>query len=269
MTVIVSRKEHQSRYVRRTRISLDPVISPFVLDPSSVSLQKKRSTGQYDATYLHTAAVVTQARSHREALQICEYMERLRHPHLEQFIGVVTGSSLNYHMIVTERHRGYVVAAFLQPPMSSHTDPVPILDLNDVLLIAKQAALALHYLHQITKTGHHALCSHSIVFDKPSAKTVVLLTTECRKCHRTKTKPSRRSDVQILAQLVLKLLYPFISRSNFNTVQASRTISDTHLLAIAVVRNQLTAATAATGNTGSTSMADLCKLFADTQNKIL
>lgn len=263
-TTSLSHTEQRSRNVRRTRISLEVDISPFVLDPSSVSLQRKRSPCQYDATYLHTAAVATHARTHREALQICEYMDRLRHPHLEQFIGVVTDASLSYHMIVTERHQGHSIAHYLSTSRSSHANMGSGLDLNDVLHIAKQSALALHYLHQVSKTGHHALCPHSIVYNKARAKAVVLLTTECKKCHFASSNPSRRADVQTLAKLVLNLLYSL----NSHLSSTSSTLSNPQLSVVTSVKSRLTCTTASK-NTKSISMSELCKLFDDAQNKVV
>lgn len=256
--------EHRSRNVRRTRISLVAEISPFVLDPSAVTLQRKRSSGQYDASYLHTAAVATRARTHREALQICEYMDRLRHPHLEQFIGVVTDTSLSYHMIVTERHQGHSIAHYLSTSRSTHANEALGLDLNDVLQIAKQSALALHYLHQVSKSGHHALCPHSIVYNKARAKAIVLLTTECKECRFASPNPSRRADVQTLAKLVSKLLYSLHSHN----ASVSSSLSSSQLSVIASVKNRLTCNTTSR-NTVSISMSELCKLFDDAQNKVM
>lgn len=246
--------------VRRTRASLDSDISPFVLDPSSVTLQRKLSSSQYEAMYLFTPATVTRTQTHADTLRICEYLDHLRHPHLEQFIGVVTDSMSRSHMVVTAQRQGHLLADFLSPKC------VDGLRLHDVLQIARQSSLALHYLHQTTMMGHHGLCAHSIVYSMPRGKAVVLLTTECKICHPSPKKPSRHADVATVTKLVLKLLRqldspPLIS----NKTDSERVVATSLSLHLRQIVRVTTMSRATTPRTA----ADLCKVFAEAANQLV
>lgn len=243
------------RNVRRTRTSMNDDISPFVLDPSSVSLLRKRSSGEFHATYLLTAAKATAITSHREALFICDYMDRLRHPHLEQFIGVVTDQSLRNHFIITERQKGRLLAQYLTNAANDNSQDG--LSVQDVLQIASQCSLGLHYLHQTTRTGHHALCPHSIVHSRSRAKTVILLTSECNECHAKKQKASRKADVLTLAKLIRALLNTFPQNQ----------LPQSHEHIVASVQNQLQLIINK-ANPSPQTMGDMCELFSVALNKL-
>lgn len=241
--------------VRRTRTSMDDDISPFVLDPSSVSLIRKRSSGEFHATYLLTPAKATPITSHREALFICDYMDQLRHPHLEQFIGVVTDQSLRNHFIITERQNGRSLAHYLEN--TSKNGSTARLSVQDVLQIASQCSLGLHYLHQTTRTGHHALCAHSIVHNRSRGKTVVLLTNECKECHVKKLKASRKADVLTISKLITGLLNPFHQKRS----------GQPHHDIVVSVQNQLQLIISK-GNPPSQTMGEMCEIFSAALNKL-
>lgn len=247
--------------VRRTRTSTELDISPFVLDPTSVTLVRARSSGQYRATYLQTPANATPVASHGEALSICEYLDRLRHPHLEQFIGVVTDASVRNHLIVTAQHGGRSVAQYVASASKAGPGKARLgadrLTLTDAFQIASHAALGLLYLHQNTRTGHHALCAHSLVHCRERGKTVVLLTNECKECHLSKGPPSRRADVLTLAKLIIALIKAVV---HANPVHACNSIVSNVLTKLKHIVK--------TGNKPAFTMAHLCQLFLDGLNQI-
>lgn len=242
--------------VRRTRTSLDPDISPFVLDPSSVTLQRRLSASQYEAMYLYTPAIVTRTRTHADTLRICEYLDHLRHPHLEQFIGVVTDTTSREHMVLTAQRQGRSLVHYLSPKCAD------ALKLEDVLQIAKQCSLALHYLHQTTETGHHGLCPHSIVYNQPRGKTVVLLTIECKKCFPTYVRPSRRADVATVAKIVLRLVKSLDGPLSGNTLTGSEAAV---VAPLSLVLRQV----GTSKNTKIRSMGDLCRVFTEAANQLV
>lgn len=200
---------HKSPNVRRTRDSLDEDVSPFVLDAGSVKLQHRVNSTQYAATFLQTPVTATLVASHRDALSIAAYLDRLRHPHLEPFVGVMTDRSARTHAILTERQPKLSVAALLERSRGSLT-------VSSALKVAFECALGLHYLHHVTRTGHHALCAHALRYDCRRGKTVVMLTMECVECKVKKKLTSRKNDVQMLAHIILALL-----KSPCVTVQGS------------------------------------------------
>lgn len=151
-------------------------------------------------TYLYTRASVRIVKSRDDVLQICSYLSHLRHPHLEQVIGVVTKGLLQDHYIVTVQQIGKPIASFL----SHSVDNINITE-QDALMIGAQACQALYYLHEITGMGHPSLCAHLITYDEYRKKTVMLLTFDCPKCYSS-YKLSRRNDVRLIIGTIVKLL---------------------------------------------------------------
>lgn len=183
-----------------TTTSADAALSPFVLDPSAVVLRQKRTRHSFDGTFLRTPVSVRVAKSRSSALRTARYMNELRHPNLEQFLGVVADPSAPQSLVVTERAPGRSVAEIAGDMRTRKMDFT-----QAALIIAVQTAQALVYLHAVSGRAHPALCPHALVYESHRAKTVVLLTHRCERCPKDRERPSRASDVAKLAAIIIDL----------------------------------------------------------------
>lgn len=178
-------------------------LSPFILDPVSVTLQKQHSKSHFDATWLHTRVNVRLVSTTTEAMKIVSYMNQLRHPNIELLLGVVIDKKGK--MVVTEYQPGYTLA----DSFASIAPGKPLFSKHTILTISTHVARALVYLHMASGKPHPGLCNHAIVFDRWQMKAVVLLTIKCDHCkQRANAKPSRTADVAKLAQLIVRMFAP-------------------------------------------------------------
>lgn len=237
-----------AKYVRRTRAPPDAQDSPFLLDAASVKLLYKLSSDTYTGMYLHTPTNVRIVKSKNAALQIGSYMSNLRHPHLEQFIGVATNSSMQHHLIVTARRVGQSIAYYLS---KSNTSAVSRMTTWDALRVGAQVCQALYYLHEMTGVGHPSLCPHSISYDFYQRKSVVQLTVECQKCSVHGKKPSVTNDVISVCHIMLMLL-----RQSTNSDSEKQKNQKVAAVISALQTNILL-----TKTSSAPSMKELCALF--------
>lgn len=188
--------------VSRTSASNDAELSPFILDPSFVVLGQRLSSNHYDGTFLQTPVSIRITKSRLSALRLMHYMENLRHPSLEQLLGVVVDENAPQSMLVTSKTTGATIADILS---HSHSATGCVISKDDIITIGVQASRALLFLHSSTNNAHPGLCPHVVVFDKHRSKTVVLLTLRCRECRADLCAPSTGGDVAALAEMLLAL----------------------------------------------------------------
>lgn len=201
-------------------------MSPFALDPRSITVQTRLSASHYEGIWLRTCVTLRLARSREHALQLISSLSAFRHPNLEQFLGAVIDERSPRHLVVFDRVRGTSLADLL----SANTPPPRRL----ALAAAVDVARALVYLHARTGRGFPGFCPHTVVFDAPRRRAVVLLMGSCpmthgkdMRCldcavdggHRTslgergkdgkrKSRPSRGADVYVLARMVVAMFAP-------------------------------------------------------------
>lgn len=188
------------RRVRRASSSVDSALSPFVLDPSNVIIHGAQSATQFDGTFLHTPVSIYLVRSRASALRKLRSMEQIRHPNLEQMLGVVISPNESQSMIISTKAEGRTMADLLQSVRTGHP-----LDQGETLSIALQAVRALHYLHKTTGRAHSSLCPHAVIHDEYHWKTVVLLNFRCRHCELSEDR-SEANDVVILSRMLLDIV---------------------------------------------------------------
>lgn len=202
ITLCLTDGPRTSFHIQRTRSDSDARISPFILDPSAITNERPISSYISEALYLQTPSRLRYVNSREEALGIASYMSKLRHPNLEQFIGVIVDESISNKMIVCENHGGRSLAHYL----SSSRRGRPIFSMASTLNISVQICRALVYLHSVTGQGHPSFCPHTISIDKTRSKVIVLMTKECSKCIQSSKGPSRSSDVSKVASVINKIL---------------------------------------------------------------
>lgn len=187
--------------VRRSSCSRDSQLSPFILDGSEIILEEERSLRHFNGTFLNTPVSVRIARSRSSALRTLNYMVHIRHPNIEQLLGIVVDGGSTQNMLISTKAEGNSVADITSPTHISS-----ITNWQRMLSIAKQASSALLYLHKTTGRAHPCLCSHSIMHDEHRWKTVVLITVRCPCCKTSPEETSRMGDVKILANILAKLV---------------------------------------------------------------
>lgn len=188
-------------HVRRTSASDDAELSPFILEPSSVVLGQKRSMNHYEGTFLKTPVSIRTTKTRLSALRLMHYMEGLRHPNLEQLLGVVVDKSAPQSMLVTSQVTGMTVAdILLQSERNNSTIGKEV-----VSAIGVQASRALLFLHSSTSRAHPGLCPHGIVFDEHRNKAVILLALRCRECRTDLRVSSIGGDLEVLAKIILNM----------------------------------------------------------------
>lgn len=240
----------QPRNVRRTKTSIEVNTSLFVQDPSTVIPQKRRGPSLQVAMYLNTFALEAHMETHQEALFICDYMEMLRHPKLVQLAVVVTDSAHRNRMVESQHYHGTLIPEYISELSTTSKKSHSIASL-EVMQIASQTALTHQYLQQTTRSGHHALCPHSILYDLARGETIVLLTIVCAKCRSSTISLSRKADVINLIRFVPELL---------EEVSCNKAVFRAQTTALEPVVNGLQS-TVGVRNRTQKSMSDLCKLF--------
>lgn len=195
-----------SVYVHRTASPADALLSPFILDPSSVTLRDARTPTEHAATFLRTPASAFVSPSRDAALQAALYMSGLRHPNVQQLLGAVIDARAPLHLLVCQCVSGSPLPDLAASQRRAGKKGPATLSLQDVARVAVDVARALLYLHATTGAGHPSLCSHAVSFDPQLSKAVLLLAAPCAHCATVRRAPSRTRDVATLAAIVVSLL---------------------------------------------------------------
>lgn len=187
------------------------IVAPFILSPESITLRQIHSPTHFDAVWLRTPVTARATTSRRNAIEIFHSMYALRHPNLENILGVVLDARTKRNIIITEQVPRHTISHFIA---SSHHRGMDVskgcqqhLQSDDIITMAMHVARVLVYLNATTKTGHPSgLCSHKIVYDPKRARAVLLLTTTCDyRCNGFAHIQSLDRDVAMLAKITSKL----------------------------------------------------------------
>lgn len=154
-------------------------ISPFLLHPSSVTIQSKYSSSLYRAKWMRLTVLARPVSSQQRAIQMLKDMCHLRHPNLQQLFGAVVHPSAPNNYLVAEYIPGPTLHDF---PRISSVSP------SRALTIIKHAAAALLYLHKAA-TPHGAICGHSIILDSVRQRAILLL-APLHKCSNSQCVPA-------------------------------------------------------------------------------
>lgn len=137
----------------------DVQIAPFLLHHTSVSAGSAINGGRYRGTWLHNKVTIQPLSSEAAAIRTASYLARLRHPNVENFLGVVTTHSPS---IVTAWISGTTLA------------DMPALSPHHAAMLALDVARAVVYMHAVAGP-HGNITAEGVIYEKRRERAVLLL----------------------------------------------------------------------------------------------
>eukprot|EP00177_Eucheuma_denticulatum_P000567 GFKZ01001022.1.p1 GENE.GFKZ01001022.1~~GFKZ01001022.1.p1 ORF type:complete len:262 (+),score=20.76 GFKZ01001022.1:1248-2033(+) len=154
-------------------ISASPLISPFLLSPSSLPpLPHPLPKSPLVVQWLHLPATLHPLPSPLHALDLLHLMSPLRHPNLQQLLGALIQPPSP--AILTQHIPGPFLNRLLDD--ISPKKRARFLKVN-LLNIALDIARALVYFHQQTGTAHANINTTNVVWDHVRSRAVLVLVT--------------------------------------------------------------------------------------------
>lgn len=167
---------------RHATMCADAHIAPFLLHHTSVRTLPPTHGNRHRGTWLQNKVAIQPLSSKKAAICTASFVARLRHPNVENFLGVVT------------THSPSIVTDWLSGPNLAN---LPSISRHAAAMLALDVARAVVYVHAVAGP-HGKVRAEEVVYDKKRERAVLLLSPGVGEGHRA-------DDVLGLAKIVIKL----------------------------------------------------------------